>query len=336
MNELFRTLLALPEQSSTVAREIDILHYIVIGTSVAGAVGIAIAVGYLLYRFRAEAPPPKRHRAHVPVKIETGVIVGLLALFIAFWIVGFEQFVRLRTPPRDAMTIYVVAKQWMWTFAYPDGTATTGDLYVPVNRPVRLVMTSRDVIHSFFVPDFRIKQDVVPGTTNITWFEATRTGPHDIFCTEYCGLEHSKMRGRVIVLDDGDYAKWAGANAVPAGADLASTGARIANERGCLRCHTVDGTPHLGPTWAGLYRRSVTLASGRRVVADEAYLTSSMMDPAAELHAGYLPIMPTYRGIVSAPEVAALVEYIRSLESQPFTPEPPPMTSWPQSPVVTP
>ncbi|MGE0547150.1 MAG: c-type cytochrome [Kofleriaceae bacterium] len=313
MNELFRTLLGLPEQASSVALGIDVLHYVVIGISILGATGVAIAVAVLLYRFRwRQKGHPQTHRARVPVWVEAMTISGLLAMFLVFWVIGFRQFVELRTPPRDAMPIYVVAKQWMWTFAYADGSATTSDVYVPVGRPVKLVMTSRDVIHSFYVPEFRVKQDVVPGQTSIIWFEATKPGPRDVLCAEYCGTEHSRMRGRVIALAEADYARWADSHRAP-GDDLASAGARIAADRGCLRCHTVDGTPHLGPSWARLYGSTITMQTGERVRVDEAYLTESMMDPERRVHAGFAPIMPTYRGLLAGGEVAALVEFIRSL-----------------------
>ncbi|MGE0871873.1 MAG: c-type cytochrome [Kofleriaceae bacterium] len=318
MNELFRTLLGLPEQASSVALGIDVLHYVVIGTSLLGATGVAVAVAVLLYRFRRRpSGHPQTHRARVPVWVEATAIGGLLAMFLVFWVVGFRQFVELRTPPPNAMPIYVVAKQWMWTFAYPDGSATTRDLYVPVGRPVKLVMTSRDVIHSFYVPEFRIKQDVVPGHTSITWFEATKPGARDVLCAEYCGTEHSRMRGRVIALSDADWARWADSHRAPA-EDLASAGARIAAEHGCLRCHTVDGTPHLGPSWARLYGSTIVLQSGERIRVDEAYLTESMMDPLARVHAGFAPIMPTYRGLLAGGDIAALVEYIRSLADRPI------------------
>jgi len=336
MNELFRTLLNLPEQASSVALRIDVLHYVVIAVSMLGATGVAVAVAVLLFRFRRRpGGHPPVSRGHVPLWAEVTMIGGLLTLFLAFWAVGFRQFVTLQTPPANSMPIYVVAKQWMWTFAYPDGSATTDDLYVPVGRPVKLVMTSRDVIHSFFVPDFRIKQDVLPARTTTAWFEATRAGPHDILCAEYCGLEHSRMRGRVIALSDDDWARWADSRATPAAHDLATMGARVASERGCLRCHTVDGTPHLGPTWAQLYGSTIVLTSGDRIKVDEAYLTESMMDPALKLRAGFAPIMPTYQGLIQGVDVAALVEYIRSLADRPLELDPPPAAPLPPKPIPT-
>jgi cytochrome c oxidase subunit II len=333
MNEMMRRLLALPEQASTVARGIDTLHYIVISISMLGAVLVAGTVAVLLLRFRRRpgGPPHPRPRP-IPVWAEALVIGGLLAMFVAFWVVGFRQFVTLRTPPENTFDVYVVAKQWMWQFAYADGNATQGDLYVPAGRPVRLIMTSRDMIHSFFVPDFRVKQDVLPARTSILWFEAPDPGEHDIFCTEYCGTEHSLMRGRVIVLDDAAWAKWSETH--ERGTDLVTAGAKVASERGCLRCHTVDGTPHLGPTWAGLYGSMVPLATGGELRADEAYLTESMMDPERRIHAGFPPIMPSYLGLLEGAEVAALVQYIRSLPAHPGPGSPLPVAPLPSSPIT--
>jgi len=316
MNELMRKLLALPEQRSSVAFGIDVLHYVVISISLLGAVAVAATVALLLVRFRRRPGgiPGPRPRP-MSVKAEGVALGGLLAMFLVFWIIGFRQYVHLRTPPANAMDVYVVGKQWMWTFAYPDGNATTSELVVPVGRPVRLLMTSRDVIHSFFIPQFRVKQDVLPGRTTTLWFEANKPGVYDIFCAEYCGTEHSMMRGRVIVLDDGAWAEWA--QNQPHGDDLAAAGERVASERGCLRCHTVDGTRFIGPTWAGVYDSVVEMTDGARVRADAAYLTESMMDPDVRIHAGFAAIMPSYRGLLDAGDVAALVQYIRSLPAHP-------------------
>jgi cytochrome c oxidase subunit 2 len=204
-------------------------------------------------------------------------------------------------------------------------------LTVPVGRPVRLVMTSRDVIHSFYVPAFRIKHDVVPGHDYSTWFEPTVPGDYPIRCAEYCGTNHSRMLGSVRVLSAPDYAEWLqarvrpdgdGVSAVgrsPGAGDLADVGRDVALRRACVACHTVDGQTHIGPSWAGLFGSSVALADGRRVEADAGYLTRSMMDPLADIVAGYAPVMPTYRGILSEPEVAALVQYIESLRDRPVT-----------------
>jgi cytochrome c oxidase subunit II len=337
MNEFLRRLLVLPEQGSTLARGIDSLHYFVIAVTMLGAASVGAVVLYYLVRYRdpyrdqarteeaAPDPTPGHARGGIPLWAEFFVAGGLLSLFLLWWVIGFRQFVSLQSPPPDSLPIYTTAKQWMWSFAYPNGSGSNGVLYVPVGRPVKLVMTSRDVIHSFFVPAFRVKQDVLPGRSTSVWFEAERPGRYPIYCTEYCGAGHSTMRGEVIALDGDDYDRALDRLAPlgPAGRSpaeprsLAAMGERVAAEAGCLRCHTVDGTPHTGPTWAGLFTAEIPLQSGGVAVADEAYLTESMMDPRARVHLGFKPVMPSYRGLLTAAQVGALVEYIRSLRDRP-------------------
>lgn len=337
-------LLNLPPQASTVASEIDQLHYFVITVTMVGAAAVALACFIFILRYRREAHrgrdqapmEDKQHsRGGIPIWLEVVVVVGLLSLFTLWWVIGFRQFVRLQTVPDDALEVYVVGKKWMWSYAYPDGGGSNAVLYVPEDRPVKLILSSRDVIHSFFVPAFRIKQDAVPGRVTTAWFEATEPGTYSIFCTEYCGTGHSTMRGEVVVLSEADYvarmeqmprieiasarySEPAVLGDLPREAvTMAEMGERVATVQGCFRCHTVDGAPHIGPTWSRLYMSEVTLISGETVVADEAYLTASMMDPLAMLHRGYPPVMPSYQGLLTASETGALVEYIRSLRDGP-------------------
>jgi cytochrome c oxidase subunit 2 len=249
-------------------------------------------------------------------------------------VIGYRQFTRLEMPPPDAMAVYVTGKQWMWTFAYPNGRNSNAVLYVPVHQPVQLLLSSRDVIHSFFVPDFRVKKDVIPGRMTSLWFEVTEPGIYPIFCAEYCGDGHSTMRAEVIALPQEEY--MAELEQLPrldiggpsyvepavVGAarsdllSLAGMGERVAVMKGCMRCHTADGTPHIGPTWLRDYRSMVPLADGETVLADEAYLTESMMDPMARVRLGFRPVMPSYQGLLSAAETGALVEYIRYLSTR--------------------
>ncbi len=330
MNEWLRRALALPEQASTYARDIDTLHYFVIITTMLGAFAVAatLLVYVIRYRERPEQPRDPRGPA-IPVAVEVGVFGGLLGLFVLWWVIGFTQYTRIADPPPNAIPIYVIGKQWMWSFAYPNGTGSNGVLYVPAGRPVKLVVTSRDVIHSFYVPDFRVKRDVLPGRSTTLWFEAKRPGRHRVFCAEYCGTDHSMMLGEVVVLSAGDYERTlAGLAPIelegvpyelpgPREPSLAAIGERVAARAGCMRCHTADGTPHIGPTWAGLFETTIPLANGTRVVADSAYLTRSMMDPMADVHRGFLPVMPSYQGKLSAADVGAILEYIRSLRDVP-------------------
>ncbi len=334
MNDLLRHLLNLPRQGSSVARSIDQLHYVVILSTIAGA-AIAAAFGaifLLRYRRRTKAIPLTPHVV-APRWLEAFVIIGLLALFCGWWVIGFAQYRGLQSAPPDAIPIYVTAKQWMWEFAYPDGPTSANVLTVPVGRPVKLIMTSRDVIHSFYVPDFRIKQDVVPGRTMTTWFQAIEPGTSEILCSQYCGTRHSLMRAQVVALDPDDYARWLAAAhgplALPGakgdGEGLAAHGHAVAAARGCLRCHSVDGSPFIGPTWANAFGRQRPTADGRQVLVDEAYLTESMMDPRAVIAAGFQPVMPSYQGLLTPEETSALLEYIRSLRAiAPQVPVPPP------------
>jgi cytochrome c oxidase subunit II len=337
MNELMRKILFLPEQASSVARDIDSLHYLVISITMVGAFSIALAIGIFAIRYRRggthcrDRTPDQRPghtRGGLTIWVEVVAILSLLALFLVFWVIGYVQYLRLKSPPERAMPIYVSGKQWMWSFAYPDGRGSEGVLYVPVGEPIELIMTSRDVIHSFFVPQFRIKQDVVPGRTTSVWFEVEEPGTYDVFCTEYCGTGHSTMRATVVALAPADYDRflgpeiegdWAATRAARGGpADsLAARGAEAANRYGCLRCHTTDGTPHIGPSWARVFGNEVLLDDGRRIEADAAYLTRSIMDPLEEVRAGFEPVMPTYRGLIPSPELGAIIEYIRSLRAAP-------------------
>jgi cytochrome c oxidase subunit II len=245
---------------------------------------------------------------------------------------GFRDYVHLAQPPKDALDVYVMAKQWMWKFSYPEGPNAVSVLRVPAHRNVRLLLTSRDVIHSFFVPEFRIKQDILPGRYTQTWFRATKPGRYQILCAEYCGVEHSMMRGEVVVLEPSEYDDWleqqrrqslVQQDTVPAlgepqlaGSNLVDQGRELTLSQGCARCHSIDGSEHIGPTWLDLYGRMEVLATGDTVRADEAYLTESMMDPAAKVVKGFPLVMPTYKGKLSAPEVAALLEFIKSLRSE--------------------
>ena len=345
MNTWLRRILGLPEQASTLAKHIDYLHYAVILTSIAGALLIGTLALYYSWRYRGHTghevhsePDTRPHHAAGGQSLagELGLFGGLLGLFVLFWVIGFIQYVRIAEPPPGAMPIYVVAKQWMWTFAYPNGGISNGTVYVPVGRPVTLVMTSRDVIHSFFVPAFRVKRDVIPGRSTTLWFEAKYPGHFRIECAEYCGAGHSTMQGEVVALSSEDYARQlehlqpvhvaAAAVGDPAVVEhespatllsLAAVGQRVSATAGCFRCHTVDGTPHIGPTWAGLYQATIRLEGGGTVIADEAYLTKSMMDPAADVHLGFKPVMPGYQGLLTAPQIGAIVEYIRSLRDAP-------------------
>jgi cytochrome c oxidase subunit 2 len=317
MLELFRKLLHLPPAASSFARGVDGLHVFVIVTTFLGVGVIGAITTYFVVRWRERAPGAATPRVAVSVGRESALVVGTLALFFLWWVIGYRQYLEMRRRPANAIPVYVIAKQWMWKFSYADGRIANDVLTVPLGRPVELIMTSRDVIHSFFVPAMRVKQDVLPGRYVTLWFQPIKAGTYPLFCAEYCGVSHSKMLGEVQVLDDASYRRWQ--QDATQSTSLAAFGRDAAVRHACLSCHTIDGQPHIGPTWSRLYGSPVKLADGREVVADPAYLTESMMDPAAEIVAGYPAVMPTYLGSLDTAETAAIVEYIRSLQAGPVT-----------------
>lgn len=331
MNEWLRELLALPKQASTVAAEVDRLHYFVISITMLGAAVVGLVAFIFIVRFRHRDRSDGQRSSQsfrIGIKTEIALITLLVVLFFSWWWIGIRQYMRIQVAPPDAIEIYVVAKQWVFKFAYPDGHASVRNLYVPAGRPVRLIMTSRDVIHDLYVPEFRVKQDIVPGRYTTMWFEAPEPGEYEILCAEFCGTNHSEMRGKVVVLPPRQYAAWrvgalelegttvdtsALAGQPSDGLDLIDVGVEVAAEQGCLRCHTTDGTPHIGPSFASLYGALVPLETGELIVADEAYLTASMMDPLAHIRRGYQPVMPSYKGRLSPGQTAALLELMKAL-----------------------
>ena len=329
MNELLNNILFLPEQASTFAERVDSLHIFVVTVTMLSSFAVGTAALYFFFRYRRRAPEQLTEYVIPSVKTEFLFVSLPLVFFLTWFVIGFRDFVFVTTPPKDAMDVYVMGKQWMWKFSYPEGPNGVNVLHVPANRPVRLLITSRDVIHSFFVPAFRIKMDAVPGRYTQTWFEATKPGTYQILCTEYCGLSHSKMLGEVVVLSQEEWDAWvkeqrkgalqnrqdalADLSLAPQPARMAEQGQRVAAEVGCFKCHTVNGEPHIGPTFLGLYGRTEALDNGRNIRVDEAWITQSMMDPGAHLVAGYPNVMPTFQGKLTGPQTAAIVEYIKTL-----------------------
>lgn len=355
INKVYRTVLGLPVQASSVAREIDALHYLQITIYTTIAIAYYAVAFTFLVRYRRRGPYRPTPSIAAPGLVTT-YAAGVFGLFAIFWGLGHLEFRTLRTPPADALDVYVTAKQWTWKFAYADGGESAGVLYVPVGQPVRLLLTSRDVIHSFFVPAFRLKQDAVPGTYTTMWFEAIEPGTYDVFCTQMCGVGHSSMAARVAALTAGDFDAWRAASAGVAGSalvpgaagngapdslpptsSLAAHGQEVAARLGCLRCHTTDGQRHIGPTWRGLFGSTVPFEDGTSGVADAAYLTESMMDPARRVVRGFPPVMPSYQGLIAPEEAAALVEYIRSIRAPlpPSARTPPPAAPIPAVPAPT-
>jgi cytochrome c oxidase subunit II len=303
----------LPEVASTQAVHTDRIYFGLLILS--GCIIVLVAVLVFIFSLRYQRGS-KARRGELPKLMSREFEVGwtvatlFLALFI-FWWVSSAQLSAL-VAPQDALEIHVVAKQWMWKTQHANGAREINELHVPIDTPVRLVMTSQDVIHSFFVPAFRMKKDVLPGRYTETWFQPTKEGVYHLFCAEYCGSEHSRMTGRIVVLQKDAYGSWLAAQ--PQGDDLAKEGEAVFRARGCSGCHAETSKVH-APDLRGLYGRTVQLADGRTATADEAYLRDSMLMPRRDVAAGYEPIMPSYAGILSDGDIISLTAYIRSLSS---------------------
>ena len=299
-----------PVEASTSAPRVDGLFWMLSLASIAIMVLVGFLVLFFSIKYRRGTKAP---RGPVPDKISREVEIGwtvatLFAFLFFFWFAAAadtEQF----EIPRDAMEIHVVAKQWMWKLEHPNGTREINALHVPVGVPVRLVMTSQDVIHSFYVPAFRMKQDVLPGRYVQAWFQASKPGTYHLFCTEYCGTDHSRMIGGVVVQKPTDYAAWIAAQ--PQGDTLADQGAVLFDRMGCSGCH--GGSDRIrAPNLRGVYGRPVPIEGGGFVTADEGYLRDSILLPEKQVVAGYQPIMPSYTGVASEEDVIRLVAYLKS------------------------
>ncbi|MGB9456567.1 MAG: cytochrome c oxidase subunit II [Bryobacteraceae bacterium] len=303
-------------EASNFAPDVDHLLYYMAGVSVFFIVLIFALIFYfaIRYRRRSKYDLPEPVHAGLALEIAWSVIPFGLTLVMFGW--GANIFFKESRPPENAMQVYVVAKQWMWKIQHMEGQREINELHIPVGRPVKLVMTSEDVIHSFYVPAFRTKQDVVPGRYSTTWFTPTRTGQYHLFCAEYCGTKHSGMTGWIYVMRPEDYQAWlSGGRAF---GSLAENGEKLFQDLACGNCHKADGSGRC-PSLVGLYGRGVLLADGRVITADEAYLRESILQPNAKIVAGFQPLMPTFQGLVTEEGVLQLIEYIKSLSPRPAT-----------------
>jgi len=272
---------------------------------------IGFAIRYRRRRGREEPPGPAA-TGHALLEAVWIAVPSLVV--VAFFVYGYLVFRDLRAPRAGAQEIYVTARQFLYEFRYPDGRRGVNELRVPEGRPVKLVMTSEDVIHGFYLPAYRIKQDVLPGRYTTLYLEPDRAGTFDIFCTQYCGVGHSSMRARLVVMPPQEYARWAAAAAAEGLRPPAERGRELAERAGCLGCHSTDGSAKIGPSFRGLFGRRVTLAGGTAVTADEEYIRESILDPGAKVVEGFPNIMPTFKTILSGEEVSSIVAYLKTLD----------------------
>ncbi|HYL80608.1 MAG TPA: cytochrome c oxidase subunit II [Candidatus Acidoferrum sp.] len=303
----------LPEQASTIAGQVDALLLFLTAVSAifAGLIFLTLIFFAIKYRRRSEKERPRPIHGSLPLEIVWTVIPLGLTMIMFGW--GAWLYFSMSRPPADAMEIFVVGKQWMWKLQHPDGQREINELHVPVGRPVKLTMTSEDTIHSFFVPEFRVKKDVVPGRYSTVWFQATKPGEYHLFCTQYCGTSHSNMIGRIVVMPQDAFQDWLRGGG--AGVPLAVAGEKLFQQLACISCH-VAGGGGVGPTLVGVFGKPVKLTTGQTVIADEAYIRESILDPPAKIVAGYAPVMPPFKGQVSEDQLLQLLAYIKSLATE--------------------
>ena len=300
-----------PAEASTIAPYMDALYFFLLLITVIGMTLVGVLVVGFSLRYRRERSPVATQVEGSTLLEATWTIIPL-ALFLVCFVWGALLYFRIYNPPANSMNIYIVGKQWMWKAEHPGGQHEINSLHVPIGRPVQLTMISQDVFHSYSIPEFRVKREVIPGRYTTVWFNATDPGTYHLFCTQYCGTAHSAMIGDVVAMTPADYEKWAQQST--SGMSLAQNGERLFASMGCNACHNGTAAAR-GPNLAGVYGSKLTLTSGSEVLVNEAYLRDAILNPSQHVTQGFAPIMPTYQGQISEDGLIDLVEYIKTLQT---------------------
>jgi cytochrome c oxidase subunit II len=306
----------MPRQSSTIASEIDLAWYVVYYLNVIMFIGLMVPMFYFIYRYRRRTDNDKVSGVtHNMVAEVTWTVIPSI-LVIALFFVGLRGYLWASVAPAGAMEIRTTAEMYMWTFTYPNGTVTVNELIVPKDKPVKLIMSSKDVLHSFYVPEFRVKQDVIPGTYTTLWFEPTAERETILFCTEYCGVGHSEMMAKVSVLEQKEYNEWLETGRKKGDPILAPAelGKKLFATRSCNTCHSLDGTRVQGPSFKGMFGRTEKFTNGSTQQVDENYIRESLLEPQKKIVEGYPATMPTFKGLLKENEIDALIAYIKTVQ----------------------
>jgi len=299
-----------PQAASEQAGQIDALYFFLVAVTAFFTALVALLVVVFAVKFHRKHDDEVGEAIHGSLALELLWTIIPLGITMVMFVWGAQVFFHMTRPPKGAMEIYIVGKQWMWKAQHMDGAREINELHVPIGRPVKLIMGSEDVIHSFFIPDFRVKADVVPGRLNTMWFTATKPGRYHLFCTQYCGTKHSAMIGWVTAMEPSDYQAWLGGGS--AGGSMADNGAKLFQDLACATCHLENGQGR-GPVLKGAYGKPVTLQDGQTVTVDDAYIRESVLTPQAKVVAGFQPIMPTFQGLVTEEQLLQLIAYVKSL-----------------------
>jgi cytochrome c oxidase subunit 2 len=300
-----------PPEASTVAPWMDSLYFFLLGMTATGLLLVAAIITIFSLRYRRSVHPVATQIEGSTLLEATWTIIPL-GIFLVAFVWGALLYFRIYNPPVNSMNIYIVGKQWMWKAEHPGGQHEINALHVPTGQPVQLTMISQDVFHSFSIPAFRIKREVIPGRYSTVWFEATTPGEYHLFCTQYCGTNHSQMIGTITVLSPDDYKKWTQEST--SGMSLAQNGERLFASMGCNACHSGNAAAR-GPSLAGVYGSTLQLTNGSQVQVNDAYLRDAILNPSEHVTAGYAPIMPTYQGQISEDGLIDLVEYLKTLHT---------------------
>jgi cytochrome c oxidase subunit II len=308
---MFAQITLIPKEASAHAFEVDALFGFIFAVVAFFSILIAVLLIVFAIIFRRRPSDRVPPRIVGSLRLEMFWILTPFAITLVMYFWATSVYFRAARPPEDAEEVYVVGKQWMWKIQHTGGQREINTLHVPIHQPIKLILTSEDVIHSFYVPEFRLKQDAVPGRYTYMWFNASEPGTYHLFCAEYCGTGHSLMVGTVIVMEQEDYQRWLGEQAE---GSMALEGRKLFRQFQCVACHSADAHAR-GPVLEGLYRRTVTLQDGSKVFADEGYIRESILKPEAKIVAGYQPIMPTFQGQMTEEQVLQLIAFIKSLQS---------------------
>lgn len=308
-----------PMQASSHAAAVDTLFNFIMYLCFFFFVLIVGAMVYFIVKYRRKGNGPERTspiKGNHTLEIVWSVIPGILLVLIFAW--GFKDWLAIAVVPANAMEVRVTGQKWNWTFTYPKEGIVSSNLVVPAGQTVKLVMTSTDVLHSFYIPDFRIKRDVIPGKYTVLWFKPEEEATHQIYCTEYCGTEHSNMLSKVKVTSSAAYEAWianGGEEPGGAGVPLAEKGKKLWEQRGCVACHSIDGSKKVGPSWKGAFGTARQFADGSSIpAADENYLRESILVPNAKVVAGYPGVMPSYQGQLNDKQIEAIIEFMKTLK----------------------